>query len=39
MSRRRRCLVIEDQALIAMSLEAYLEDEGLEVITAERAEG
>jgi DNA-binding response OmpR family regulator len=27
------CLVVEDQALIAMSIEAYLEDEGFEVET------
>ena len=28
-----RCLIIEDQALIAMSVEAYLEDMGFEVQT------
>jgi|SRR5919107_5789583 DNA-binding NtrC family response regulator len=28
-----RCLIIEDQALIAMSVEAYLEDAGFEVQT------
>ncbi len=28
-----RCLIIEDQALIAMSVEAYLEDVGFEVQT------
>lgn len=28
------CLIIEDQALIAMSVEAYLEDVGFEVQTA-----
>ena len=27
------CLVVEDQALIAISIEAYLEDEGFEVET------
>lgn len=27
-----RCLIVEDQALIGMSLEAYLEDAGYEVI-------
>jgi DNA-binding NtrC family response regulator len=28
-----RCLIIEDQALIAMSVEAYLEDSGFDVQT------
>ncbi len=28
---RRCCLIVEDQALVAMSLEAYLEEQGLEV--------
>jgi len=30
-SRRTTCLILEDEALIAMSLEAYLEDAGYEV--------
>jgi DNA-binding response OmpR family regulator len=29
---RPRCLIVEDQALIGMSLEAYLEDAGYDVI-------
>jgi DNA-binding NtrC family response regulator len=32
-SLQSRCLIIEDQALIAMSVEAYLEDMGFEVQT------
>jgi DNA-binding NtrC family response regulator len=32
-SIQSRCLIIEDQALIAMSVEAYLEDVGFEVET------
>ncbi len=32
-SIQSRCLIIEDQALIAMSVEAYLEDAGFEVQT------
>jgi DNA-binding NtrC family response regulator len=32
-SLQSRCLIIEDQALIAMSVEAYLEDVGFEVQT------
>ena len=28
----RRCLVAEDQALIAMALEAYLEEVGIEIV-------
>ena len=30
-SRKLRCLIVEDQVLIAMSLEAYLEDVGYEL--------
>jgi DNA-binding NtrC family response regulator len=33
-SLQSRCLIIEDQALIAMSVEAYLEDVGFAVQTA-----
>jgi DNA-binding response OmpR family regulator len=29
---RPRCLIVEDQALIGMSLEAYLEDAGYDVV-------
>ena len=32
MSRRPRCLIVEDQALIGMSLEASLEEAGFDVI-------
>ena len=32
-SLQSRCLIIEDQALIAMSVEGYLEDVGFEVQT------
>jgi DNA-binding NtrC family response regulator len=31
MEMRRCCLILEDQALIGMSLEAYLEDEGFDI--------
>ncbi len=30
--RKPRCLIVEDQALIGMSLEAFLEDQGYDVI-------
>ncbi len=32
-SIQSRCLIIEEQALITMSVEAYLEDAGFEVQT------
>jgi len=34
---RPRCLIVEDQVLIALSVEAYLEDEGFEVETVTSA--
>jgi DNA-binding response OmpR family regulator len=30
--RKPRCLIVEDQALIGMSLEAFLEDQGYDVV-------
>src|SRR5215203_1991428 len=36
-SEKPYCLVVEDQALIAMSIEAYLEDEGFVVETCSMA--
>jgi DNA-binding response OmpR family regulator len=33
MTHHLRCLIVEDQALIAMSIETYLEDAGMSVQT------
>jgi DNA-binding response OmpR family regulator len=35
MAHKPHCLIVEDQALIAMGLEAYLEDEGCRAVTCE----
>lgn len=38
-SYKPQCLIVEDQALIAMGLEAYLEDEGCWAVTCDTPEG